>query len=73
MPDVETDPELGEYRLADRSAPSEAVAYRRDAVEAAHSSRGLEVEAVWPGAWSGRAGGITAHDVVVSRVRAATR
>jgi len=73
MPDRATDPELGEYRLADRSAPSEAVAYGRDAVEAAHSRRGLEVETVWRGGWSGRPDGVTAHDVVVSRLAASTR
>jgi SAM-dependent methyltransferase len=73
MPDRETDPELGEYRLADRTAPAAAVAYSREAVEGAHSRRGLDVEAVWLGAWSGRAAGVTAHDVVVSRVRAPTR
>jgi SAM-dependent methyltransferase len=73
MPVRDSDPELGEYRLADRSAPSTAVAYRRDAVEAAHARRRLEVEAVWPGGWSGRPDGVTAHDVVVSRARASTR
>jgi hypothetical protein len=68
MPHLESDPELGSYRLADRGAPSEAVAYRRDAVEAAHARRGLGVDAVWLGGWSGRPDGVTAHDVVVSRV-----
>jgi hypothetical protein len=29
MPHLESDPELGSYRLADRGAPSEAVASRR--------------------------------------------
>jgi SAM-dependent methyltransferase len=67
MPHLDSDPELGSYRLADRGAPSEAVAYRRDAVEAAHARRGLGVDAVWLGGWSGRQDGVTAHDVVVSR------
>ena len=70
LPDLETDAELGEYRLADRGAPSTAVAYRRDAIEAAHARRALEIDAVWPGRWGGRRGdSVTAHDVVVSRVR----
>ena len=68
VPAADRAPELGSYRLADCGAPSEAVAYRRDAVEAAHARRGLGVDAVWLGGWSGRPDGVTAHDVVVSRV-----
>lgn len=69
LPDIETDPTLGEYRLADAASPSLAVAYRRAAIAAAHRQRGLPVEAVWLGSWGGRAGdGVTAHDVTLSTV-----
>lgn len=69
LPHVEVDPVLGEYRIAEASTPSAAVAYRREAIESAHAQRRLEIEAAWPGRWGGRPdGGLTAHDVTVSRV-----
>jgi SAM-dependent methyltransferase len=66
LPHLEVDPVLGEYRIADPSAPSAAVAYRREAIEAVHAERGLEITSVWAGRWSGRPDGPTAHDVTVS-------
>jgi hypothetical protein len=68
LPHVEADRVLGEYRLADAGAPSAAVAYRREAIEAAHAECGIDIDAVWLGRWGGRPGGVTAHDVIVSTV-----
>jgi len=67
MPHVESDAVLGEYRLADPRSPSVAVAYRREAIEAAHADRGLSIDTVWTGRWAGRPG-LTAHDLTVSTV-----
>ena len=69
LPHADHDPVLGDYRLADPSSPSTIVAYRREAVEAAHAERGLAMETVWCGYWGGRPGdGVTLQDVTVSRV-----
>ena len=68
LPHVEADRVLGEYRLADAGAPSAAVAYRREAIEATHAECGIDIDAVWLGRWGGRPGGVTAHDVIVSTV-----
>lgn len=67
LPHAADDPVLGQYRIADPSSPSAAVAYPRDAIAVAHEERGLALETVWIGYWGGRPGdGVTLQDVTVS-------
>jgi hypothetical protein len=53
--------------VVDEALPEEAVAFESDWLLEALRAAGLDLVAVHPGSWTGRADGLSFQDVVVAR------
>jgi SAM-dependent methyltransferase len=60
--------EVGDYLTAEEVTPERAVALTEESVRGLHDSHGLQIDAVYPGLWSGR-GTTTYQDIVIARRR----